>query len=120
MTLSEFTLSERGFSDLNIIKREFWFQISPTSNESWTSLSDALKDESSTALTSSDVASSFSETAFSQSTLSDLGLLVTRETWQVILSTTNTESWSNISPTGDESWSSISPSDNETWSEVIN
>ena len=39
MTLSEFTLSERGFSDLNIIKREFWFQISPTGDESWSSIS---------------------------------------------------------------------------------
>jgi len=120
MILSEFTLSQNGFSDLNIITREFWFSITPALNENWTSISDDLQDKSSTSLTSNDVASSFSETAISQSGFSELGLLVTRETWQVKLTTTNTESWSNVSPTGDESWSNITPSSNESWNNVIN
>ena len=119
MTLSEFTLAERGFSDLNIIPREFWFQISPVSPETWSLITEAVKDESVTSLTSSDTASSFSEMAFSQLALSDLGLLVTRETWQVILSTTSTESWSNVSPSGSESWSGITPSSNETWKNIL-
>ena len=119
MTLSEFTLAERGFSDLNIIPREFWFQISPTSPETWVSMTEDVKDESVTSLTSSDTASSFSEMAFSQLALSELGLLVTRETWQVILSTTSTESWSNVSPSGSETWSGITPSNNETWKNIL-
>ena len=103
MIFSEFTLGEQGFSDLNIIPREFWFQISPVSPETWSSITEAVKDESVTSLTSSDTASSFSEMAFSQ----------------LALSTTSTESWSNVSPSGSETWSGITPSNNETWKNIL-
>ena len=119
MIFSEFTLGEQGFSDLNIIKREFWFSISPTKNESWADINEAVKDKSITSLRSSDVAYSFSEFAFSQTAISDLGLLVTREGWQVILNTDNIESWSNLSPTGSESWTNIAPSGTETWKNIL-
>ena len=81
MSLSEFTLSERGLSDLNIISREFWVLISPAANESWTSITDDIKNRRS---------------ASSQLAISDLAILFTRETWDDILATTNTESWSDI------------------------
>jgi len=119
MIFSEFTLGEQGFSDLNIIPREFWFQISPTKNESWADINEAVKDKSITSLRSSDVASSFSEFAFSQTAISDLGLLVTREGWRGILGTTNTESWSSVSPSGSESWTTVTPSGTETWKNIL-
>tara|TARA_R100001129_G_C5165028_1_gene203082 strand:- start:110 stop:403 length:294 start_codon:yes stop_codon:yes gene_type:complete len=96
MSLSEFTLSERGLSDLNIISRELWSLISPAANESWTSITQELKDKRSASLTSADVATSFSEAAISQLAISDLAILVTRENWDDILATTNTESWNDI------------------------
>ena len=119
MIFSEFTLGEQGFSDLNIIKREFWFAISPTKNESWADINEAVKDKSITSLRSSDVASSFSEFAFSQTAISDLGLLVTREGWRGILGTTNTESWSSVSPSGSETWTTVTPSGTETWRNIL-
>ena len=119
MIFSEFTLGEQGFSDLNIIPREFWFAISPTKNESWADINEAVKDKSITSLRSSDVASSFSEFAFSQTAISDLGLLVTREGWRGILGTTNTESWSSVSPSGSESWTTVTPSGTETWKNIL-
>ena len=96
MSLSEFTLSERGLSDLNIISREFWVLISPAANESWTSITDDIKNRRSASLTSADVGTSFSEKSISQLAISDLAILVTSETWDDILATTNTESWSDI------------------------
>jgi hypothetical protein len=119
MTFSEFTLAEQGFSDLNIIPREFWFQVSPTANESWSDINEIIKDKAATALRSADVASSFSEAPISQTAISDLGLLVTREGWRVILNTTNIESWSNISPSGSESWTNVTPSGTETWKNIL-
>ena len=118
MTLSEFTLAERGFSDLNILIREYWQKITPTSPETWAEITNVLQDEKATTFTASDAATSLSETALSQSALSDLGLLVTREAWRDILGTTTVESWSGVSPSGSESWSNITPSGSESWTDI--
>lgn len=109
------TFSENGLSELNIITREFWFQISPASNESWTHLTQKSIEEKTTTLTSTDIATALSEVAFSQSSLSDLGLLLSRELWRDTLTTTNQETWDTLTPSGTESWNQISPSGLESW-----
>tara|TARA_R110000796_G_scaffold16005_1_gene50379 strand:+ start:136 stop:501 length:366 start_codon:yes stop_codon:yes gene_type:complete len=118
MIFGELTFSENGLSDLNLLKREFWFQVKPAVNESWTHITTELIDEATTTLSTNDVASSFSETAFSQSAISDLGLLVTRENWVAIIESISTETWSNVSPSGSETWSNITPSGDETWKSI--
>jgi len=118
MIFSDLSFSENAISDLKIFEREFWFQIKPAVNEFWSHITTELIDEATTALSTNDVATSFSETAFSQSAISDLGLLVTRESWVAIIESTTTETWSNVSPSGSETWSNITPSGDETWKSI--
>jgi len=113
MLFSSFSFSEVALADIKLERREFYFEISPTLNETWTSL---VAPVIGTTLTTLDSASSFSEVAFSQLSMAGLSLRSKRETWSDrFIDTTTSETWSNVSPSGSESWSTISPSSNETW-----
>ena len=123
MLFSSFSFSEVALSDIKLQRREFWFSVTPAPAENWSSIAIATVDSNSV-LTSSDIASSFSEVAFSQSGLSDLGINVKREAWsrkirvnsgETSTTSTTNETWSSLSPTGAESWSNITPSSNESW-----
>ena len=122
MLFSAFSFSEVALSDIKLQVREFWLEIAPANPESWSAITVQGVDQATT-LTSSDVATAFSEFAFSQLGLADLGLQLKRETWSNVLGTSDSqindsvESWSNVSPSGSESWANISPSSNESWVE---
>ena len=121
MLFNGFSFSESGFSDLNILKIEFWFEVNAlVTNESWIDTTKKITNESITALSAADVASSFSEVAFSQIGISDLGLLVTRENWNSIIASTSVESWSNVNTSGTETWSNVTITGTETWQESFN
>ena len=113
MLFSSSSFSEVALADIKLERREFYFEISPTLNETWTSL---VAPVIGTTLTTLDSASSFSEVAFSQLSMAGLSLRSKRETWSDrFIDTTTSETWSNVSPSGSETWSTISPSSNETW-----
>ena len=121
MLFSNVSLSENGFSDLNLLPREFWIEVNPAvSTETWLNITQDSIVNSRTQLVSSDVASSFSESAISQLAMSDLGLLVTRENWNSIIASTSVESWSNVNTSGTETWSNVTITGTETWQESFN
>jgi len=114
MLFSTFSFSEVTLSDLGNQTREFWFEISPSVNETWSNIVAPI---TAATLTLSNPSSSFSEVAFSQSSLSDLGLTNAREAWSRI-DPKNLESWTDVSPSGTESWTTISPSGDESWVDI--
>jgi len=114
MLFSSFSFSETALADFGAQTREFWFQISPPVNETW---SDLNIPTSFTTLTISNPSSSFSEIAFSQSSLSDLGFSTKKETWSRV-DPENPETWTAVSPVGTEIWATIAPSDNESWVDI--
>tara|TARA_R100000541_G_scaffold43118_1_gene50326 strand:- start:313 stop:678 length:366 start_codon:yes stop_codon:yes gene_type:complete len=113
MLFSSISFTEAALSDVKLQSREFYFEISPTLNETWTSL---VAPVIGTTLTPLDSAYSFSEVTFSQLSMSELSLRSKRESWSDgFIDTTTSETWSNISPSGSETWSNILPSGSETW-----
>ena len=113
MFFSSISFTEAAFSDAKLQSREFYFEILPTLNETWTNL---VAPVDATILTALDPASSFSEVAFSQSSIAELNLRSARESWtDNFIDTTTNETWSNILPSGSETWSNISASGDERW-----
>ena len=123
MLFSAFSFSEVALSDIKLQIREFWFEIAPTDNETWASITKQGVEQATT-LTTDNPATSFSEFAFSQLGLSDLGLTLKREPWRTIIGTSDSqvndsvETWSNVSPSGTETWSTILPSGDESWVDI--
>ena len=119
MLLSNVSLSENAFSDINLLPREFWVEVNPAvSTETWSHITQDSIINNRTQLLASDAASSFSESAISQLAMSDLGLLVTRENWTSIIGSTSNESWSKVSISGTESWSNIVINGTEEWQNI--